>query len=322
MQSTRIIALCTAALCLATFPVAAQTTSGSIAGTIYDQQDAAVPNASVTVTEQDKKAVSTATTDSGGRFAFPQLQPGVYSVVVKSPGFKTFERTNVNLNANDKLALGALRLEVGAVDQTIEVSAQVAQLKTESAERSEAIVGKQLQNVAVNGRGYLALTSLLPGVVSTVNLQVAGSGGLGNISANGARTSQNNLTLDGIGNVDTGSNGGQLATVSLDSVQEFKVLTSNYQAEYGRSSGAQISVVTKSGTSSFHGSGYWYHRHDGLNANNWKNNRDGLPRNLFRFNDPGYTIGGPLYIPKIFNTQKNKLFFFWSQEFQEQLKPQ
>src|SRR5207253_3943875 len=104
--------------------------------------------------------------------------------------------------------------------------------------------------------------------------------------------------------------------------QEFKILTSNYQAEYGRSSGAQISVVSRSGTSQFHGSGYLFHRNESLNANNWKNNRDGLPRNLFRFNDPGYTIGGPVFIPKFFNKDKKKLFFFWSQEFQQQLKPQ
>src|SRR5262249_35921874 len=97
---------------------------------------------------------------------------------------------------------------------------------------------------------------------------------------------------------------------------------SNYQAEYGRSSGAQISVVTKSGTSAFHGSGYLFHRHEGLNANNWKNNRDGLQRNLYRYNDPGYTIGGPAYIPGLFNRNKDKLFFVWSQEFQRQLRPQ
>ncbi len=321
MQSKRVIACCVAALSLAFLPLNAQTTSGSIAGTVYDQQEAAVANASVTATDQAKNTAYTAITDSSGRFAFAQLQPGVYKVIVKAPGFKTFERTNVNLNANDKLSLGNLPLEVGGVDQTIEVTSQVVQLKTESAERSEAIVGKQLQNVAVNGRGYLALTQLLPGVVSTVNLQVAGSGGLGSISANGARTSQNNLTLDGIGNVDTGSNGGQLATVSLDSVQEFKVLTSNYQAEYGRSSGAQISVVTKSGSTAFHGSGYLFHRHEGLNANNWKNNRDGIQRNKYRYNDAGYTIGGPGFIPKVLPL-KDKLFFFVSQEYQKQLVPQ
>ncbi|HEV3198968.1 MAG TPA: hypothetical protein VGZ73_13720, partial [Bryobacteraceae bacterium] len=136
------------------------------------------------------------------------------------------------------------------------------------------------------------------------------------------RTNQNNLTLDGIGDVDTGNNGDQLATISLDSVQEFRVLTSNYQAEYGRSSSAQISVVTKSGSSEYHGSAYWFHRHEGLNADNWLSNRNGQQRKKQRYNDLGFTIGGPIYIPNHFNRDKSKLFFFFSQEYQRQLNPQ
>src|SRR5260370_41727340 len=102
--------------------------------------------------------------------------------------------------------------------------------------------------------------------------------------------------------------------MSLDCVQEFRILTANYQAEFGRSSGAQISVVTKSGTSQFHGSGYLFHRNEGLNANNWKNNRDGLQRQKFRFNDAGYTIGGPVFIPKVPKRSQDQLFFFWCHE--------
>jgi TonB-dependent Receptor Plug Domain. len=300
----------------------AQTSTGSISGTVVDQQNAAVPNARVTATDQAKKQTFTAATDAEGRFSIPQLLPSKYAIQVESAGFKKFEMREQVLNANARLALGNLTLEVGAVGETIEVAGQVAEIKTESAERSEAIVGKQLENTLINGRSYLDLTKLIPGVYSTVNSQTAGHGGVGNISANGARSNQNNLTLNGLGNVDTGNNGDQLATISLDSVQEFRILTSNYQAEYGRSSGAQISVVTKSGSSDFHGSGYLFHRNEGLNANNWKNNRDGLQRQKFRFNDAGYTIGGPVFIPKVLNRTKDKLFFFWSQEYQNQLKPQ
>ncbi len=307
---------------LAVADLSAQNASGSISGSIQDAQGAALVRAKVTITDQDKRSVLEAVADSQGRFAFPQLQPGNFTIVITAPGFRKIEEKNIVLNVNDKLALATFVAEIGSVDQTIEISAEALTLQTESAERGSAIVGKQLQNVAVNGRGYLALVNLAPGIVSTVNLQTAGSGGLGSISANGARTSQNNLTLDGIGNVDTGSNGGQLATISLDSVQEFKILTSAYQAEYGRSSGAQISVVTKSGSSEFHGSGYLFHRHEGLNANNWKNNRDGLQRNKYRYNNTGYTIGGPVFIPKVFNSNKDKLFFFFSQEYQLQLVPQ
>ena len=184
-----------------------------------------------------------------------------------------------------------------------------------------ALVGKQMENIAVNSRSCLDLVKTVPGVVSTVNLETAGPGGLASVSANGVRTNSNQLTINGISNVDTGSNGSVNATVSLDSVQEFRILAGVYQAEFGRSMGAQISLVTKSGTSQFHGSTYWFHRNDSLNANNWLNNRNGLPRNKFRFNDLGYTIGGPAYIPKVLPT-KNKLFFFWSEEFQRQLCPQ
>ncbi len=316
------IALVFGVLAAIALPSFAQTSTGSISGTVMDAQQAAIPNATVTLVEADKKQSQQARTDAVGRFVFTNLLPGRYNITVEMQGFKKLERTDINLLANDKITVGNIALDVGSVTDTVEVQAQATQLKTESAERSDAMTATELENVAVNSRSYLQLVGFLPGVVSTANLNTGGHAGLANISANGARFDQNNLTLNGLGNVDTGNNGDQLATISLDAVQEFKVLAGTYQAEYGRSSGAQISVVTKSGGSDFHGSGYWWHRHEGLNANNWKNNRDGLQRNLFRFNDPGYTVGGPVYIPNHFNRAKDKLFFFFAQEFQEQLKPQ
>jgi hypothetical protein len=298
-----------------------QTTSGSIAGSVVDAQHAAVPNAAVTALEQEQKVTFSTKTDEAGRFVFAQAPPGTYTLNISASGFKKYERRGITLNANDKLALGEIPMEVGAVNETIEVSATAVALQTESAERSSALVAKQMENIAVNGRSYLDLVKLVPGVVSTVSLATAGPGGLGSISANGTRTNSNQLTINGISNVDTGSNGGANVTMSLDSIQEFKILTGVYQAEYGRSMGAQISVLTKSGSSEFHGSGYWFHRHDGLNANNWLSNRNNLPRQLFRFNDLGATIGGPVYIPKILRNRQ-RLFFFYSEEFQRQLRPQ
>ena len=200
-------------------------------------------------------------------------------------------------------------LQLGQVTETVEVTAQGLQLQTDTAERSASITGKQVTNIALNGRSYLPLVALVPGVTTAPSLPTASHGGVGSITVNGGRSNQNNLTLDGVGDVDTGNNGDQLATVSLDSVQEFRVLTSNYQAQYGRSSGAQISVVTKSGTDQFHGSGYIEHRNESLNANNWLNNRDGQPRALFRFNDAGYTLGGPIYGPRFLQKLKDKVFF-------------
>src|SRR4029079_6498065 len=323
----RCMALALAAILMAA-AATAQTTSGSLAGIVRDSQGAGVPGVTVSLTNNQRGDQATVVTQEGGVFTFPQVQPGSYTLKVALEGFKTVERTNVVVNANDKLNAGIVTLEVGQRTETVTATARRRERKTRSAERGSSLEGKVLQDVAVNSRSYLALVGLTPGVVSTANLTVAGHAGLGAISANGARANQNNLTLDGVGNVDTGNNGDQLATVSLDAVAEFKILTSNYQAEYGRSSGAQISVVTKSGSNEFHGSGYLYHRHEGLNANNWVNNREKLPRQFFRFNNFGYTIGGPVYLPHFGEggpavwSGKNKLYFFVTQEFQRQLRPQ
>ncbi|MCS7026761.1 MAG: Plug domain-containing protein [Bryobacteraceae bacterium] len=234
------------------------------------------------------------------------------------------------------MSLGEITLSVGQVNEVVVVTGEAVTLKTESAERSNQIDAKQMQNLAVNGRSYLGLAYLTPGVVSNANFQVAGTAGLGAISANGARYNQNQLLLNGISNVDTGNNGDQLATISLDSVQEFRILTGSYQAEYGRSAGAQIIVQTKTGTREFHGSAYYFRRHDSLNANTWFRNNIvtrqfidgrfqdvvGLPRQLYRFQYPGYTIGGPVFFPKLLKKENSRLFFFWSQEYQRQLQPE
>lgn len=282
----------------------------------------AIADAKVTVTETSKKSVSTSTSGSDGVFRVFGLQPGTYSVSVEAPGFKKLVRPEVPLDAADRLDLGMLTLEVGAVTESIEVVAEGALLQTESVERSATITQRQIDSIQVNGRNPLDLTKLIPGVVSTANFSIAGIGGLQNLNVNGNRGSQNQMTINGINAVDTGNNGQQSVVLSMDAIAEFKILTSSYQAEFGRSVGGQISLVTKTGTSQYHGSGYFYHRNESLNANTYLNNLRGLQRPLFRYNDPGYNFGGPVYIPKVFeqNSQK-KLFFFWSQEFQRQLTP-
>ena len=148
---------------------------------------------------------------------------------------------------------------------------------------------------------------------------------------NGQRPNSNNMTIDGVANIDTGDNGGNMATTNIDAVAEFKLLTNAYQAEYGRAVGGQLQVVTKSGTQAFHGSGYWYGRRSDWNANTWTNKRAAAPPPVGNGaeipiakssrNDYGYTFGGPIYIPGVFNTEKKKLFFFWSQEYQRRTNP-
>ena len=310
-------------------PAPAQTTSGSIAGTVNDPQQAAVPGASVSVADDTKSFSQTTTTDREGRFVFPTLPPSTYTLSIEAAGFKKLQRTGVELIANDKLTLSDLTLEVGVANETVTVTAEATLLQTESAERSYAIQGEIVRNIAVNGRNFTALASLTPGLVSTTNTGTPGT--ITNVSANGLRTSANNIQLDGIAIVDTGNNG-QMFDVNLDMIAEFKVLTSDYQAEYGRSAGAQVSAVTRSGTREFHGSFYAFRRHDGMNANTWINNhtpsrddsgnlRNFTPKPRLDQRDIGYTIGGPVWIPKLFNERKDKVFFFFSQEHQKRLTP-
>jgi len=308
----RMLSMVTMLFVLCTAAGIAQTTSGSITGTVVDPQQFAVADATVTVTEEGKSYSLRAVTDGEGRFVFPQVPPGTYTMRIEAAGFKRQERKGVNLISNDKLALGNLSLEVGAVSETVTVTSEATPIQSDSGERSFAITGEVIRNTGIKTRSYINLATLAPGVVVTG----AGDGNTessASLSVNGVRTNSNNVQIDGITSVDVGNNS-QLSRIPLDSVGEFKLLTSTYQPEYGRSSGAQILAVTRSGSKDFHGSVYYYRRHTGLNANSFINNRTNAPRGISDQEDPGYTIGGPVYIPGFFNKDKKKLFFFWNQE--------
>jgi hypothetical protein len=320
MRPRRVVTL-TFAFWVASLPLLAQTTSGSIAGTVIDAQGAAVPAATVTATNMDQNSAAAVTTDDSGAFLFPHLLPARYTVTVRKVGFRTFEQREIVLNANSQFSLPPITLQVGAVDQSVEVVARGDQLQTETAQRGNTIVGTQLQNVEVNGRSYLALLKTIPGTWTDRDFS-ANTNELGNIYANGSRGNQQNLTLNGANNTDTGANGRMIVTVSLESVQEMTVLTNSYQAQYGKGAGVQISVVTKSGSRDFHVGGYWYFRDRSMNANSWMNNRDGIRKPYYHYNYVGYFLGGPAYVPGKFNRNKDKLFFFWSDEYQRQLSPQ
>src|ERR1700731_1694204 len=202
-----------------------QNINGSLAGRVVDQQGAVVPNASVIASDLTQKLNVTTKTNDQGTFVLAGLRPGNYSLRVEAAGFKKLDRPNIALNADEKLAIGDLVMEGGALTETVEGSAQATILQTESAERSDTIIGKQIENLQVNGRNPLDMTKLIPGVVDTANFQVGGPGGIGSIQVNGNRGSANMLTINGIGNMDTGSNGSQNVTVSIDSTQEFHILT-------------------------------------------------------------------------------------------------
>jgi hypothetical protein len=313
-------------ICLAAALGFGQAPTGSISGSVIDTQGAAVAGATVTAINQTTNVAYTATTQPSGDFVLPNLPAATYSLAVEQSGFKKWQQIGIILPNNTTISAGQVKLEVGEVTQTIEVTARGEQLQTESAEQATSVTATQIENTQVNGRSPLALLTMVPGMYSDGDFSTANNQ-TGNIYSNGTRGTTFNLTLNGASNIDTGSNTKMMATVSLDMVQEIRVLTSNFDAQYGKNSGAQILMVTKSGSSSFHGAAYWYYRDRGLNANSWMNNRDStaaspLPRPAYHFNYEGYNIGGPAYIPGKFNISKTKLFFFWSEEYQQQLIPE
>ena len=237
-------------------------------------------------------------------------------------------RSNVILTTKAAINVGDLVLDVGSVSETVTVEADVGrlQIQTESAERSDLVTNKQLRDVALNGRNVIDFMKLIPGVIagatqttSTVTNVVA------NFNINGTRNDQHEYTVDGVTNLNLGNNTGALVSINPDALEEVKVLTSNYQAEYGRAGGGFIALTTRSGTSEFHGGGRYFRRHDSLNANTYFNNARGgsaagFPRPLYRYNYYGWDFGGP--VPFVGTKQNRKLFFFASQEYYNQLVPQ
>jgi len=308
-------AVCLLALCLAV-PAFSQNISALITGTVTDSAGAVIPNAQITLTNQQTRAAQTLRSNDSGIFVFPSVLPGTYTVEVSVAGFRSHQTKDVTVTMNERRSLGEIMMQVGQVQERVEVTAEVTPVQTASSERAGLVTGTQLLNTAIRGRDFVALIATLPGIYDE-NMQardVSKGPGAGGVHINGGRPTSINFSLDGVQNTDTGSNSGSHVQPNMDAVAEITVLTSNYQAEYGRSSAGTINVTTKSGTQDFHGSGYWFYRHEGLYANSFFRNRTGTVRPVERIQNFGYTIGGPVYGGG-FNKNKDKLFFFWSQEF-------
>ena len=304
------------ALSLFIVPAFSQNISGVITGTVKDPPGSVIPNANVTLTNQSTGAVQTITTNDSGVFVFPSVLAGTYSVEVSMTGFRSYQVKDLGVTVAERRSLGDVVLQVGQVQERIEVTAEVTPVQTSSSERAGLVSGTQLLNTTIRGRDFVALIATLPGIYDT-NMQardVSKGPGAGGLHINGGRDTSINLALDGIQDTDTGSNGGSHVQPNMDAVSEVKVFTSNYQAEYGRSSSGTIAFTIKSGTNSFHGSGFWFLRNESWYANSFFRNRTGTPRPIERISNFGYTIGGPIYA-KSFNRNKDKLFFFFSQEY-------
>ncbi len=290
-----------------------QTITGSILGSVLDSSGLPVAGAEVLLTQPATGATRKMTTNERGGFFFGSLQPGAYDLVVTASGFKSVERQGVRLTASETLSVGDIVLEVGAITERITVTAQGATVQTASAERSGVVTGEQVENLLIKGRNVTTLLSLLPGVVDLADADSPDRNF--NIYVQGNRRNTNAFMLDGMSLNAIGNNFNVLVGVSQDAVAEVKILLSNYQAEYGRMSGANVQIVTKSGTREFHGLGSYFKRHEQFNASNFFNNRLGVPKARYRFNTWNYNIGGPVMIPRKFNTKREKLFFFFSQEY-------
>lgn len=298
----------------------AQTVTGSIAGTVMDPSGAVVPNAKVTLTDLDKNvAVRTVNSGSGGDFSFSGLPVGNYSVTVEAPNFQKFVQGPIVLHVNDKITVSPT-LTVGAGTQQITVEATAEQVNLQNATATGVVTGTQIQNLSMTSRNYMELVATVPGTSNSANTDQLFPGAtaplgtnLASFQVNGGRREQNNWQVDGGDNVDRGSNLTLLSFPSVDAISEFRVVRGVYDAESGRSAGAQVNVITRSGTSTFHGGVYEFFRNDVLNANAFFNNRNKVKRPRLRYNDFGGTFGGPVYIPGIYK-QRDKTFFFFSDE--------
>ncbi len=300
-------ALCVIALSLGlAASAAAQSVSGTILGTVTDSTGATVPGAKVTIVNEGTGLTRVLTADSNGEYTAPALPTGHYTITSEMTGFKTVALSNVEVGVDQRVRIN-IKHEVGAMTESVSVTADTPLIQTSSSELGTTVGSTQIEALPLNGRNFVSLTRSIPGVLRGIpGANIDGAGSLAwrasaSFSANGQRPRDNNYMLDGVDNNET-----WLQTVvifpSVDALDEFKMQTSTYSAEYGRSLGGVVNLQIKSGTNSLHGSGFEFHRNDAFDANNFFNNRAGRGKPEFKQNQFGGTIGGPVF--------KDKTFFF------------
>jgi Carboxypeptidase regulatory-like domain/TonB-dependent Receptor Plug Domain len=289
----------------------AQDATGTIAGVIADPSGAVIQNAKVMVTNSGTKVGSATSTDANGFYQVPHLPIGSYQVTVEAPGFSRAASAPVALDINQTLRVD-LRLPLGQVSDVVTVESQETTVETASSTVGGTVNGKAIFELPLNGRNTLDLLATQPGVTKTN----PDNGAQGGYSIGGGRTDSVTFLLDGGLNNDLLSNG-IVVNPNPDAVAEFRVIESTYGAEYGRNAGGIVSIVTKSGTNSIHGTAYDYARNDFFDANDFFFNQQNIPRAILKRQQYGLTLGGPILIPKLVNG-RNKLFFFFSYQGQKQ----
>jgi hypothetical protein len=319
-------------------PAWGQASTATVYGSVVDSTEAVIPGASITLENTATGTIRKSASNRSGQFALPSLDPGSYALRVKKQGFAVSEVTSLVLNVGDNVSLN-IKLNVGKATETVTVDGSGQQINTTDASVSTVIDRKYVENIPLNGRSFQDLISMTPGVLTQSPQTSQSIGYNGDFSVNGQRTESNYYTVDGVSanaNAGTGSGGPQAAVsgsvssstalgttqslISVDALQEFRVESSTYSAEYGRNPGAQFVLATRSGTSSFHGSIFDYLRNDFFDANNWFNDHYGAPKPALRQNDFGGTIGGPIPLPWARN--HNSTFFFGSYEGLRLTQPQ
>ncbi|HKX33642.1 MAG TPA: carboxypeptidase-like regulatory domain-containing protein [Blastocatellia bacterium] len=311
----------------------AQSDNTQISGFVKDQAGGVVANAKVTIKSETRNFERTANTNSEGYYVITQLPPGLYTIAVEANGFKLYRETNKKLDPNLPASLD-VQLDPGQLTDVVNVTATTTTVQTETATVGKLIEGKQIQYLQLNGRNPLFLSILKPGVNSNNALGSFNFGlTTGGMNINGGRTQDMLITYDGAVGVRTRSNGTSIGVADIESTQEVQILTANYNAEYGRASGGQVRIVTKSGTQDFHGTFFDFMRNSAFNANTWTRNKspnpdptcennpkiDACRPSPFRFNQFGYSLSGPVIIPGTrFNKDRNKLFWLWGQEWVKQ----
>ena len=292
---------------------AAQAVTGTISATITDQQGSVVPGATVTIVNEATRDARTVVSDARGDFQATSLQPGTYTVRVELAGFRTSERTNIVLSAAERLSIGTIALEVGALGETVTVAARGTQVNPAETQHSGVITATQIEQTQVLGRDVTSIMRLLPGVRYENTVDSLGmSFGTSVPNVGGARRDWSNVIVDGVIGNEVGNSGLMAQQINLDAVAEVRVLLNSYRAEYGRAGGGQVQIVSKGGGAQYRGNLYYYGRHEALNATNFFLNRSGVEKPRYRFNTYGANLGGP--VPGLNRGDTKKLFFFYSME--------
>ena len=305
----------------------AQGLTAQLSGLVTDTGGGVMPGVTVIIRNVGTNLIKETVTGPTGAFLFPDLLAGTFDLTVSVQGFKSYEQKGIVIGATDRIALRTIALEVGGLEETVSVVSEATLVQTNNGARSALITRDNLEDIALKGRDFAGMLKILPGVVDTSAREAPGWGSMQNLSINGRGSF--NFSYDGVTNKDTGSNSGNYAAPALDSIAEVRVQASNFQAEYGRSSGATISVITRSGTKDWRGSAAFYKRDDAWNGNEFSRRQQcesGVTAQcdppLYTFDNAAWTIGGPVLIPGTeFNRRRNKLFFFWSQDILSRTDP-